>query len=174
MPINQKHLKEIIIKPVLKHFGMWSQAAENLLLGTAAHESHLGTYLMQNNNAGDPVGPALGLFGMEKITHDDIWDNVIRYRKSNYSIHGLEHEIFFHFQYDPECGRPLADNLVNNLQYAALMCRLHYSRFSEPLPRYDDIRKLAAYWKKYYNTEKGKGTIDKFIRDYERYIGEES
>lgn len=39
------HLRREIIAPALRHIGMWSEAAENLLLGTAAVESRMGTYL---------------------------------------------------------------------------------------------------------------------------------
>ena len=43
----------------------------------------------------------------------------------------------------------------------------------EKLPNSYDIEGLAKYWKKYYNTEGGKGTVEKFIEKYEKYVGGE-
>ena len=53
--IDADHLRREIVAPALRHIGMWSEAAENLLLGTAAVESRMGTYLRQIG------GPALGM-----------------------------------------------------------------------------------------------------------------
>ena len=53
---------------------------------------------------------------------------------------------------------------------AVLFARLHYIKFSEAVP--DGLDAQAAYWKKYYNTTAGKGTTDKYIRDWHRHIGE--
>jgi hypothetical protein len=33
-----------------------------------------------------------------------------------------------------------------------------------------DVFKLAEYWKKYYNTPKGKGTVQQFIQSYNKYV----
>jgi len=51
------------------------------------------------------------------------------------------------------------------------MCRVHYLRRAEPLPKADDVHGMAAYWKRYYNTVHGKGTQQEFVENYERYIG---
>jgi len=50
------------------------------------------------------------------------------------------------------------------------MCRMHYYRKSEPLPESDDVRALGEYWKKHYNTVKGKGTVDEFVENYKRFV----
>jgi hypothetical protein len=57
-----------LIKTVLINFDPFlaSLNAIQLLMGTAAQESHLGTYLKQIN------GPALGVFQMEPNTEIDI------------------------------------------------------------------------------------------------------
>ena len=67
-------LRTEIVKPALEAIGYYSPAAEALIMGTAAQESHL-KYVKQ---LGD--GPALGLFQMEPATHDDIWANYLRFR----------------------------------------------------------------------------------------------
>jgi len=49
-----------------------------------------------------------------------------------------------------------------NLIYAAAMCAVHYMRARHSIPELGDVDGMAAYWKKYYNTEKGAGTTEQF------------
>ena len=50
------------------------------------------------------------------------------------------------------------------------MARIHYLRVPEALPAADDVVGLAAYWKRYYNTELGAGTVEKFVESYQRIL----
>ena len=45
--------------------------------------------------------------------------------------------------------------------YSGIAARLYVSNIPAPIPT--DVRGQAEYWKKYYNTEKGKGTVEDFI-----------
>ncbi len=72
--LNIKHFREQIIRPVLVRLDMHSEAAENLVLGTAIHESNL-THLVQLGG-----GPALGFYQMEPATEWDLIKNYIRYK----------------------------------------------------------------------------------------------
>jgi hypothetical protein len=118
---------------------------------TAATESHLGTYIRQVG------GPARGIFQMEPATEQDIWDNLLFYKPKLATL-----------LYDFDSS---ADNTLEwNLAYQILMARMHYLRVKEPLPKWDDVEGLAAYWKRYYNTPKGKGTIEKAVADYQRLV----
>jgi hypothetical protein len=139
--INAKQLRELIIRPTLINMDMWSQSAENLLMGTAAQESKLGHYIAQVR------GPALGIYQCEPATHDD----VAKWAKGK----GL---------LPPGVN---SERLVYDLKYATIMCRLHYYRKSEPLPDADDVEGLARYWKIWYNSVKGKGTVAEFVKNYE-------
>ena len=61
-----------------------------------------------------------------------------------------------------------------DFRYSTLMCRVHYFRVPEPLPvntgdKMVYLESLGRYWKKYYNTEKGAGTIAGFIKKCEKY-----
>ncbi|KZC99678.1 MULTISPECIES: hypothetical protein [unclassified Thalassospira] len=154
--IDASQLRLAVIRPVLKEAGVWSQAAENLVLGTAAQESCCGKYLVQLKG-----GPARGIFQMEPRTLDDIYDNYLSYRDD---LRGTV-DAWLIGAIDK------AENLTVNLAYAALMCRVHYLRRAEPLPKADDVRGMAVYWKRYYNTVHGKGTEQEFVENYERYIG---
>lgn len=153
--INPTQLKDLIIEPVLKEYELYSEAAVNLLLGTCAQESRMGYYLKQVK------GPALGIYQMEPLTHNDLWEQVMKSTKK--PCRKIADDFFW------ETGYTYHD-LISDLKFATIMCRLQYWRFPEPLPEVDDIEGLAKYWKKYYNTEKGKGTVEQFIKNYENYV----
>jgi len=154
--IDATQLRLDVVRPVLTATGLWSQAAENLVLGTAAQESACGKFVVQLKG-----GPARGIFQMEPRTLDDIYDNYLSYRDD---LRGSI-DAWLIGAIDK------AENLTVNLAYAALMCRVHYLRRAEPLPKADDVHGMAAYWKRYYNTVRGKGTQQEFVENYERYIG---
>ncbi|MET4734716.1 hypothetical protein ABIE64_003455 [Thalassospira sp. MBR-102] len=156
MPINASQLRLSIIRPVLQNLGLWSQAAENLLMGTAAQESGLGTYVEQLGG-----GPARGIFQMEPATLNDCYVNFLDYRAD------LKAKIDAYLAPQPD----KATQLATNNAYAAAMCRVRYMRVSAPLPDASDIAGLAAYWKQYYNTAGGKGETDEFVANYNRYVG---
>lgn len=136
------------MKPTLEQIKLWSPAAENLLLGTALVESDHFHYLKQISE------PALGFYQIEPATHDDIWDSFLIFRKE------LRREVLAFLAPVPEPK----DQLITNLAYATVMARLIYYRRREPLPPHDDLALLAAYWKRWYNTELGKGEPEKFVR----------
>lgn len=60
---------------------------------------------------------------------------------------------------------------ISNLELQILSCRLVYwFKSSKPIPSYKDIEGLAGYWKKYYNSCLGAGTIDGAIEKYNKYV----
>jgi hypothetical protein len=150
--INPKQLRELVIRPACEAIGLYSLAAEELLLGTACQESKCGTYLKQLG-----TGPALGIFQMEPRTHDDLWKNFVRSKDLGAELIDLSIVAF---------DTPDADEMVWNLKYAAAMCRVHYYRVKAPLPAAGDIPAQAAYWKKYYNTIKGAGTVEEYLKNW--------
>lgn len=148
--LDPRQLREYVVRPALKRLGAWTQAAENLVLGTAIHESRL-RYLDQLDRAGKP-GPAFGLWQMERATHDDIWANWLRYHdEPRVALLGLTANI----------ARPQAEEMHGNLFYAAAMCRVFYLRLPDAIP--DNALRQAALWKLKYNTWKGAGTIDEAL-----------
>jgi hypothetical protein len=172
--IDPRDFRELVIRPALEAIGLWSPAAEELLMDTAAVESRGGRFLRQVG-----AGPALGPFQMEPATHDDLWDNFLRFRPEL-----RERVLRLLFPrgrvpttiLDPsvEGGepnwRPEAERLAWDLRYAAAMARLVYRRRPEPLPRTDDVAGMATYWKRWYNTEGGKGDVAGFVAAYERFV----
>ena len=156
--IKTNDLKTRVIEPILRDAHLHSESAVNLILGTAAQESHMGTYFMQGGG-----GPAVGIFQMEPATHDDIWGNFLKYKPSTENYMVVLGALCSPYKHRAEI-------MFWNLRYAALMCRMHYYRKKEPLPEADDIRALGEYWKKHYNTVKGKGTVDEFVENYKRFV----
>lgn len=155
MGLNVYQFRSAVLQPTLKNVGLWSESAEMLLLGTALVESGKMHFLRQ---LGD--GPALGLYQMEPVTHDDIWDNFLSFRKQ------LRREVLAFLAPIPEPK----EQLITNLAYATVMARVHYLRVPAPLPMSFDIRGLANYWKTHYNTHLGKGDPDKFVNALEAVI----
>lgn len=151
--IDVVQFKSLVIMPALKKIGLYSEAAAELLLGTALQESRL-TYLNQLGG-----GPAKGVFQMEPATHDDIWKNYLAYRRPlAIDVACLAHQ-------------RNSDALVTDMLYAAAMCRVHYLRVPAPLPAQGDYEAQAAYWKEYYNTFEGAGTEDEYLENWETYSG---
>ena len=153
----------------MKDVGLHSDAATQLLLATAAQESGFGTYIKQLGK-----GPALGVFEVEKATHDDLWKNNLRYKKPlaekilDYvpaRFDGLPNGVMKEFAPIPD-----ASVMVWNLAYAILMARVHYLRVKEAIPGEGDIEGMWKYYKKYFNTPQGAATKEEFMQNYQKYV----
>lgn len=150
--MTPKQLKSQIIRPILKDMGLWSVPAEQLLLGTAIHESDGLKRIIQYAS-----GPALSYYQIEPDTLFDLYENYLKYRPElfekieKYKIKALSDE----------------QNLILNLAYATAAARLHYFRFPDPLPV--TLQSQADYWKKYWNTNRGKGTVAQYIKNFKQH-----
>jgi hypothetical protein len=158
MSINCQQLRDVIISPVLTALGMSSPSAVNLILGTCAQETAMGEYLIQR---GIGLNGGIGIYQMEKRTYDSICehmikDNIVRYAKIKLLL-------------GYTCMPP-AERMASDLYLATAMTRLYYYAIQSALPNPDDVIGLANYWKKYYNTAKGKGTIEQFVSNYKKYV----
>lgn len=155
MLIDCTQLKEIIIVPTLSALGLNSPSAVNLLLGTAAQESHLGRYLRQLH------GSALGLYQIEPRTFESVWSRRIE------TSYAMKARLRLMLGYE---GKPDVIRLASDLMLSTAICRLYYATFEEPLPDENDVQALAEYWKKYWNTSLGKGRPEQFVENYHRYV----
>lgn len=149
-------LRLYVVRPTLQAINLWSEAAENLLLGTAAQESQLGRYLTQMR------GPALGIYQIEPATHLDVWNNFLH---NNATLCEKTLELL-----SPHNAKNKDPALITNLAYSTAIARTIYYRAPKTLPAANDIEGLAAYWKKYYNTPLGKGKTTEFISNYEEFV----
>ena len=121
---------------------LWSVAAEDLLLGTAVHESAGLKRLRQYDG-----GPALSYFQLEPETLFDLHDNFLKFRP--------EKRVLLDFYQIPTIS--LTDNLIMNPAYAVAAARLQYFRVPDQIPT--TLEGQAKYWKKYWNTDAGKRDV---------------
>jgi len=136
-----------LIREVLLPKGLYSTNVEELLILTVATESLGGNYLYQMK------GPARGLFQMEPFTEQDHLKNFVFYRSE------LREAVkqFIKFEADGSFSYRINDPLTYSLEYQVIMARIHYLRKPKALPHFTDVKEMAQYWKKYYNTHLGKG-----------------
>ena len=166
---NNLQFRQLIIQPVLQAIYLYSQAAEDLLVGTCAQESRGGTYLFQQGTNPDLYASlkknelAVGIYQMQPATHDDLWDRFLPLTHTT----AVGMLVFCGLPYTV---RPKASTMLYNLYYATAMARLYYYHtVSEPIP--DTLDLQAEYYKKHYNTANGKATIDEYILNYNYFGG---
>ena len=150
------HFRSLVIRPVLAKMGAGGPAAEELLLGTAIQESLCFMYRKQVGG-----GPALGYYQMEPSTHDDIWDNFLKYRPT------LANNTIF-FLSSKNANKHM--ELKNNDKYATAMARIHYMRVVFPIPKRGDLSAQANYWKRHYNTPLGRGRPHEYIQKWNKCV----
>lgn len=151
-------LKEIVIVPALTALNLYSPSAVNLLLGTAAQETQLGHYIVQQ---GIGFKGGISIYQIEKLAYNQIWDKQI-----NTNI-ALKSRMKLLLGYD---SRPPAERMASDLLLATVMCRLYYYAVPKELPAFDDVPAMATFYKKYFNTLLGKATEQEFIDNYKRYV----
>ncbi len=146
------------IRFTLKLLGgkLWSQDAEDLLMGTAAQESHLGASRRQIGG-----GPALGIYQIEPATERSLWKDYLDYRPA------------MAVAVTRVCGVRAPDpwHLEMNLAYQHIMCRLRYFAWVKaPVPQ--SLTAQADYWKQHYNTEDGAGRPEEYVSNYRALVME--
>lgn len=108
-------------------------------------------------------GPAVSYYQMEPATHNDIWDNYLKYR-------GELAAKAIAFLSSPDADKVVELKINDN--YATAMARIHYMRVAEKLPAAGDVAGQANYWKQYYNTPLGKGKPSEYIEKWNHYLAE--
>lgn len=164
MGIRAHDLKHFVIRPVLCWMGPlipYSRYAENQLLGTAAQESAMSYFLDQT--APGP-GPGFGPYQMEEETFQGHCDWMIRFNKGLWKM-------FQEINIPPAFHRDGPAEMAGNLYLATFMCRVHYYRIRQLMPQ--TLEGQAKQWKQFYNTWKGKGTVEQYISNYKKLVGEE-
>ena len=158
--MNAQQLYDCIIKPTHLYMGgnYESKNANFLSLCTAAIESNCGYYIKQVG------GPALGVWQMEPVTHDDIFANCDAMQDcdndmSHFKYKALQLSTTYNMDEDFEA---VQSDLIDSPKYACAMARLKYSMDKAPLPDHNDIKAVYDYYKRIYNTPLGASTYEKF------------
>lgn len=144
--LNKTQLKELV-DSTLKDYDLYSPEASMLVYGTIIQESKRGTYLKQRVKNFDYNKHALGIPQIEKKTF--LWLQKVYVGKY------------------PELAKVKFKDLEYNLRYAILFCRLRYRIDPNPIPK--TLEAQAEYWKRVYNSYKGKGKPEQYIKNYKKY-----
>jgi|TARA_R100000501_G_C2582199_1_gene85049 hypothetical protein len=142
----KQDIKEII-DWTLKKIDMHSKDASSLIYKTGMAESGYRALSQMGE------GPAIGFFQLEPATMKDIMENYVAYRKPI-----LESLKSLGYAEDDSEYR-----VKSNIALQVAFCRLKYKRDPFPLPSWWNTRDQAEYWKRVYNTELGKGTVEHFL-----------
>lgn len=145
--LNPVQFLLLVVRPALQRLELWSPAAEQLVLGTALYESNLEALLQI------PDGPARGPFQTEPATHLDAW---LRFLPG---FPKLREALRLMASWSRDEVVPSPAELSTNLLYAAAVCRICYYRARPALPLEGDAQAMAEYYKRWYNTPAGKGTV---------------
>ena len=150
--MDEKQIRDLIVR-ILEKIGMHSKEAEDLIFRTGKVESSY-KYIRQLR------GPARGLFQCEPWVSVDICKNYLSYRPE--LMRKVANAIKVNVAHFTQ---PVEDDwdfiLETNLAAQIAMCRLHYRRIPSKLP--SSLKSQAAYWKKYYNSSAGRGTVEDFL-----------
>lgn len=165
--IRAAHFRNLLVRPVLQRLSLanpklYSQAAENLLMGTAAQESGLGYNMHQIGG-----GPALGAFQIEPATFLDIMDRYLK-RESN---EGIREQVEYFCYRGVKANDP--QQLITNLPLGCAVARIRYWMEPDPLPDAFDLGGLAEYWDIHYNANPEHGTEQEFIENYRGFVGDD-
>ena len=150
--LNEPQVKDLIDR-VLKKMDLHSPEASDLVYKTGKVESGY-KYIRQIK------GPARGLFQCESWVAVDICKNYLAYRKSLMRKVADATKVKLSYFVEPK-EEDWSYILETNIAAQIAMCRLHYRRIPKPLP--SSLEGQAKYWKKYYNSMAGRGTVEDFL-----------
>tara|TARA_R100000664_G_scaffold13288_1_gene21265 strand:+ start:3286 stop:3774 length:489 start_codon:yes stop_codon:yes gene_type:complete len=145
-----------VIKNTLEKMGSkyFSHDAMMLIYRTGLVESKY-KYIMQKG--GDNI--ARGFFQCEPWVAVSLCNDYLKYReplmKRVAKICYLDWRYFMNPK-EEEWREVLTTNLIAQI----VVCRLHYWRVPKRLP--ESLDDQAVYWKSFYNTSKGAGTVEHF------------
>ncbi len=146
-----------VVRETLLLLGECSPAAENLLLGTAAQESGMGSNMK--------AGRRLGLYHITPAAHRSVWDKYLIHSPDMASkVRGIASQKGF-------LQNPHGE-LMTNLKYATAIAWMVYKRAGKPLPEADDINGLATFWHRHFHP-RPLADINVFINNYHKWITRE-
>lgn len=150
--IDKENITKIISKVCSVLGNGNNNNAHKLILGTISQETHMGTY-----KDSSPWKGGRGLCQFDKIAFEDV---KARCRKKDREL------IEMHFGINIK--KINFDMLEYNPLISIIFCRLKYKMIPKEIPT--SLIDQAKYWKKYYNTNLGKGEIQNYINNYQRYL----
>jgi len=145
--MNNWYIRNCVITPALQAINSYSDDRLDMVFTTGAAET------LYKNVRQIGGGGALSWFQIERKTHDDLY----RFLGQTSKKHILDGLI------DLSLGATNFNTLEVNQWYAAACCAIRYMYTPKPLPKAGMIAAQAEYWKLFYNTPEGKGTVGGFM-----------
>lgn len=144
--------------------GRYAESVARLLMGTAAAES----LLRHRRQIGFSMENPNGAWGLWQTEQHAVADSV-RYLARRRDVLAAATR-FAPSVAEAMCAGalPRMHMIRDDDRLAVLFARLHYLRVAEAVP--DDLRGQAGYWKKYYNTRLGKGTVEGYMDKWRQYV----
>jgi len=131
MSIAATDLIQHAIRPTLEYLDMYSPAAEQLLLGTAAQESGFDPFYHGSRG--------IGIYQITSQQHRRIWDSYLAFIPDLASkVRGLASQHLFLQKPDQE--------LAVNLSYSTAIAWIIYLQSELQLPAADDAEGLGLFW----------------------------
>ena len=151
-----------LIKRVITRMGMYSEEAEDLVLGTGLYESQY-RYIRQIGS-----GIAKSFWQVEVATAQDNIKSYLKYRQSKARMCASAAMVPLKFTMIGTSDDEIGDMLESNIAYGIMHCRLKYWRVPKKVPQ--DLEGQAHYYKKYYNSAQGKASEEEYIEQYKDFI----
>lgn len=147
--VNPADLRAMVVYPTLRALGLWSPAAEHVVMAAAAQATALGRLRTEGGRlaAGHAEpGPAepLGLWGISTVQHQQVERWLASPRRA---------ALRARLPLATGVAEPAAHWLLGNLAYGAAITRLLMERSGAPLPPPEDLAALAAYAQHYLGPE---------------------
>lgn len=150
MIFSSEDLRLFVVRDTLKYLEQWSQAVENLLVGTAIQESGLGFCLKE--------GRRLGIYHISPSAHRAAWDHYLVHHPELASlVRGLAGQHAFLVNPHGE--------LLTNLKYATAIAWSIYMKAECDLPEANDLEALGHFWHKHFHAGTTSRASD-FVRNY--------
>ena len=150
--------KRPLVRLVLQGLELWTPAAESLVHRTGAVES---LYMSRDalNNA-----PELGYWQIHPQTARDILFRYLQ-RPSKMSLKvNLEKVLGYEIFWLLDESNRLDQQLRNNDVLGIALCRLWYVMAPYRIPGAQNLTAQARLWKRWFNTQKGNGTVRRFVK----------
>lgn len=135
-----------------------------LLFGTAAQESNF----QARRQSGFKAGSLRGGFGLWQLERESVTDSLILtrskavLREKSIKFIGDAYKSILD-RGDPEVILQMMVRSEGD-RLSCLFSRLHYLRVHDPIP--PTVPAHAQYWKTFYNTVKGKGTVSQYLANW--------
>jgi len=158
------HFQRLIVEPTLVKLGEFNPKLDTpasivLMMGTAAQESDLGYFWVQNT----PEEVGKGWYSMEAATLD--WLQEYLERESNRRLFDIIASMV-----SLENQANWIQELIDNPKFATAMARIKYWTIPAAVPAVDDLLALGAYWDKYYNGNPDYGTAAEWEESYRHFV----